>query len=74
MLGVPVQDAAEQELADRMDPLPAQLLNNAAVLSMRGGELHAALALIEEAVQVSTNSTYPPLPRLACHDSRVHET
>ncbi len=47
------QDAEEQEQADRLDPLPAQLLNNAAVLHMRGGEPHAALGLIEEAVQVS---------------------
>ena len=52
MLRMPVQDAAEQEQADRLEPLPAQLLNNAAVLHMRGGEPHAALALIEEAVQV----------------------
>ena len=47
-----LQDAAEQEQADRLEVIPAQLLNNAAVLHMRGGESHAALALTKEAAQV----------------------
>ncbi len=55
-----------------MEPLPAQLLNNAAVLSMRGGEPHAALALIEEAVQVSAASPHPCLERHRL--TRVPET
>lgn len=63
---MPVQDAAEQEQADRLERLPAQLLNNAAVLHMRGGEAHAALGLIEEAVQVSAASSTP-----ASHRSRA---
>ena len=50
------QDAAEQEQADRLEVIPAQLLNNAAVLHMRGGESHAALALTKEAAQVCSAS------------------
>ena len=57
-----LQDAAEQEQADRLEVLPAQLLNNAAVLHMRGGESHAALALIKEAAQVCS----APLASILC--------
>jgi hypothetical protein len=45
-------DKAKEEEASRLSALPAKLLNNAAVLHMRGGEAAAALALMQEAVQV----------------------
>lgn len=45
------EDAAEEEAADRLNALPAKLLNNAAVLHMRAGEATAALDLMQEAIQ-----------------------
>ena len=38
------------------EPLPAKLLNNAAVLHMRAGDTAAALALMQEAIAVRSSS------------------
>lgn len=40
------------------EPLPAKLLNNAAVLSMRAGRAPEALVLLEEAFQVRPETCY----------------
>jgi hypothetical protein len=45
-------DVAEAAAAEQLRRLPAKLLNNAAVLHMRGGEPGAALDLMQEAIQV----------------------
>ena len=42
----------EEAAAGALAPLPARLLNNAAVLHMRGGEPGAALDLMQEAIRV----------------------
>lgn len=75
-------DKEEEEAANRLDPLPAKLLNNAAVLHMRGGEPASALELMQEAVQVTcltsiqaillSNFTAAYLPSIAsAHHARI---
>lgn len=44
--------AAAEEEDVKPAPLPAKLLNNAAVLHMRAGETTAALGLVQEAIAV----------------------
>ncbi|BDA40854.1 RNA polymerase-associated protein CTR9 homolog [Coccomyxa sp. Obi] len=77
--GNQVHNAEEdEEAANRLDPLPAKLLNNAAILHMRAGEARAALDLMQEATRAAKEDKSGALPAsanvtLGFNQARVQE-